>query len=183
MTTKEKPSEALVYNFPHSIKDVFKEITAEHYISERAEWVTTDEATATITTAPSGAVKLVLDRAVRRNFPKPFKGLFPDKQHMDHTEVWEPDGDGWKGHYDVDVKGAPVKVAAEYTLKKKGAGCELRIWHEVTAKIPLLGGRIEKYILGQSRSQFGDQLKYLDLKLAGTPGLLPRDQAKYPLPG
>ena len=139
MTTKEKPSDALVYEFPHDIQTVVNEITSADYISERAEWVTTDEATATITKAPSGAIRLVLDRAVRRNYPKPFKGLFPDKQHMDHTEVWEPDGSDWKGRYDVDVKGAPVKVAAAYTLKKKGAGCELRIWHEVTAKIPLLG--------------------------------------------
>jgi transposase len=40
-------------------------------------------------------------------------------------EVWQPDGDGgWKGRYDVDVKGAPVKVVGEYTLKKKGTGCD-----------------------------------------------------------
>lgn len=183
MTIKEKPADALVYDFPYDIDAVYKEIMSDDYLVKRADWVQTDEVTADITQQPNGGVKAVLDRYVRRDYPKAFKGLFPEKQHMIHTEQWEPDGaGGYKGTYLCDVQKAPVKVEAEFTLKKKGSGCEMRTLHSVTVKLPLIGGKVEKYVLGQTKTQFGDQLKYLDLRLAGTPDLLPRDVNKYPIP-
>ena len=182
MTTKESPSDALVYDYKQDIDAVYKEITSEAYINDRATWNVNDKTSATIKPNASGGVDIVLDRYIHREYPRAIRKLLPATTNMDHQETWEPDGDGWKGSYDVDVKKSPVTVGAEFTLKKKGTGCELRIWHWATAKIPLLGGRVEKYILGQTSGQFGDQLHYLDLRLSGVPDLLPRDVNKYPLP-
>ena len=182
MTTKETPKEALVYDFPHDIDSVYKEFTSEAYVNDRAKWNIVDEVTADIKPGPDGGAIMDLDRYIVRNYPKMMKHLLPAKTHMAHHEVWEPDGDGWKGHYDVDVLASPVTVSADYTLKKQGAGCEMRITHSATAKVPLLGRAVEKYILKQTKGQFTDQLSYLDMRLAGVPDLLPRDQSKYPLP-
>ena len=180
MPTAEKPKDALVYQFPHDIDTLFNEITSEPYIHDRCKWIG-DRAEVKISDTANGR-SVFLDRYVTKNYPKAFKKLFPAEQHMEHNESWERDGNDWKGSYRVDVDGAPVVVESEFTLKKAGTGCDLAIWHTITAKIPVLGGRIEKYILGETRAQFGDQLHYLDLRLAGTPNLLPRDKSKYPVP-
>lgn len=183
MATKDKPSEAIVYNFPHPIDAVYNELTSKEYYEERADWVKTDEVTVKEEKHPNpNGRKAVLDRYVYRDYPKAFKGLFPEKQYMINTENSEPDGDGFKGDYVCDVQGAPVLVEAQFTLKPKGNGCELSVLHQVTVKMPLIGGRVEKYVRGQTKTQYKDQLHYLDLKLAGTPNLLPRDTNKYPIP-
>jgi hypothetical protein len=182
MTTKETDKDALVYNFPHETDTVLKEITSEEYVNDRAKWNIIDEVTADIKLDANGGVVMDLDRYIVRDYPKALKHLLPAKTHMIHIEKWERDGTGWKGTYDVNVLGSPVTVGAEFTLKKQGVGCQLRIIHSATAKIPLLGRRVEKYILGQTRSQFRDQLSYLDMRLGGVSDLLPRDTSKYPLP-
>jgi hypothetical protein len=181
MTTTEKSKDALVYQFPHDLDTVFNEITSEDYINARCKWIG-DRADIVKEESAGGGLTIKLDRYVAKNYPKAFKKLFPAEQHMTHLEKWQPDGSNWKGTYHVDVDGAPVVVTSEFTLKKTGIGCDLSIVHAITAKIPILGKRIEKYILGETRAQFGDQLHFLDMKLAGTPNLLPRDKSKYPVP-
>ena len=183
MTIKEKSSEALTYNFSHSVDRVFDESMTKDYLESRASWVVTDEVTAEVSDEPNGGRKAVADRYVIRNYPKVFGNLFPQRQLMIHTETWQPDGDGgYTGSYTCDVQDAPVLVEGEMTLKPVGDGCELRTLHTITAKMPIIGKRVEKYILGQTRAQYWDQLNYLDMRLAGTPGLLPRNTSKYPLP-
>ena len=103
MTTKETPKEALVYNFPHAIDTVFKEITSEEYVNDRAKWNIVDEVTADIKPDANGGVVMDLDRYIVRDYPKALKHLLPAKTHMTHVETWERDGTGWKGTYDVDV--------------------------------------------------------------------------------
>ena len=182
MATKDKPNEAIVYNFPHSIDDVYKEFTSQAYLEERAQWVQTDEVTVTEEERTDKSYKVVLDRYVYRDYPKAFKGLFPEKQYMINKEYTERDGSGYTGNYVCDVQKAPVLVEAEYTITPKGDGCELRALHQVTVKIPLIGKKVEKYVIGETKTQYEDQLHYLDLKLAGKPNLLPRDTGTYPVP-
>jgi hypothetical protein len=180
MATAEAKKNALIYQFPQDIDKVYNEITSEAYITDRSGWIG-DRAEIQIDKRAKGC-SIKLDRYVAKNYPKAFKKLFPAEQHMSHSEVWEADGTNWKGSYNVDVDGAPVVVSSEFTLKRSGIGCDLAIWHTITARIPLIGGRVEKYILGETRAQFGDQLHYLDMRLAGTPNLIPRDKSKYPVP-
>ncbi len=80
---------------------------SKDYLVDRANWVQTDEVSGDVSEQPGGGVKAVLDRYVRRDYPKAFKGLFPEKQHMIHTEQWQRDGDGYKGTYLCDVQKAP----------------------------------------------------------------------------
>ena len=180
MATAEKPAQALVYQFPHDIEKVFNEITSAEYINARSGWIG-DRAEIDIKDTANGRT-VTLDRYVAKDYPKAFRKLFPPEQHMAHSETWERDGVNFKGDYTVNVSGAPVVVSCEFTLKKTGIGCDLAIWHTVAAKIPLLGGRIEKYIIKETRAQFGDQLHFLDMRLKGTPNLIPRDKDKYPVP-
>ena len=184
MATTDKANEAIVYEFSHPIDQVYQALTSREFLEERANWVQTDDVEIKeIQSTAGGGSKAVVDRYVHRNYPRAFKGLFPDRQHMDNVENFVPDGaGGYKLDYVCDVTGAPVLVEAEGTLKSTGGGCELRALHTITVKIPMIGKRVEKYVMGQTKSQYRDQLFYLDLKLDGTSNLLPRDTNKYPVP-
>ena len=183
MTIKEKPSDALFYKFPHNVDTVYDEGVSKFHLEHRGQWVISDEVEVKESDESNEGRKLVADRYVVRDYPKLFGNLFPRRQLMIHTETWVPDGaGGYKGSYTCDVQDAPVLVEGEMTLKPVGDGCELRTLTTVTAKMPIIGKRVEKYIIGQTRSQYWDQLHYLDMRIAGTPDLLPRDTSKYPLP-
>lgn len=50
----------------------------------------------------------------------------------------------------VDIQGAPIKVAGNIRLTPSGTGTEYTVDFQVTCKIPLIGGQIEKHATGQT---------------------------------
>lgn len=183
MTTKAPPKDAVTHRYKQDIETVFKQMTDKDYLENRAYWV--KEVDPEVSVEWNGDLPtLTIQRWVIRDYPKFLKKLFPPKQGMKHIEKWQKDGSNWKGSYNIDVQGNPVEVTADFTLKSTpDGGCEFSILHAVTAKIPLLGSKIEAYILKETQTGCGDELNYLELRMNGAPNLIPRDAAKYPIPG
>lgn len=48
------------------------------------------------------------------------------------------------GRLDVEIKGTPVKVACEMTLKDEGKGSANHLKWTITSSVPLVGGKLEK---------------------------------------
>jgi hypothetical protein len=182
MTTKAKPSDAVAHKYPQDVDTVFKLMTTEQYLMDRAYWVKEVDPEAKVEW--NGELpKITLQRWVLRDYPKFLKKLFPAKQGMGDVENWQKDGSNWKGSYVIDVQGNPVEVTGDFTLRATpGGGSEFSIRHGVTAKIPLLGGKIEKYILKETQMGCGDELVFCEKRLAGDADLIPRDVGKYPIP-
>jgi hypothetical protein len=182
MATVAPAKDAVVHKYPHHVDTVFKLMTSEEYLIDRAYWVKEVDPEATVEWN-GDLPKITLQRWVLRDYPKFLKKLFPAKQGMGEVENWQKEGNNWKGSYVIDVQGNPVEVTADFTLKATAAGgCEFSIRHGVTAKIPLLGKKIEAYILKETQQGCGDELVFCEKRLAGVPDLIPRDAAKYPIP-
>lgn len=179
MTTKAPPSDAVKHEYTQDVDTIFKEMGSADYLENRAYWVREVDPEVKVEGDPP---TITLQRWVIRDYPKFLKKLFPAKQGMGQVEKWQKDGDNWKGSYVIDVQGNPVEVTGEFTLKKTAKGCEFSIIHGVTAKIPLLGRKIEAYILKETQMGCGDELDYLEMRMAGVPNLIPRDADKYPIP-
>ena len=64
------------------------------------------------------------------------------------VDDWQPPAaDGSRdGTAVVEIKGAPVRLAAAMTLHADGAGTRQTIDGDLKASVPLLGGRIEKAV-------------------------------------
>ena len=60
------------------------------------------------------------------------------------TEEWTRDEAGARSRTSVTVDGAPVSVEATSTLTGTGTGCSRAVSGNVSVRVPLLGGRIEK---------------------------------------
>jgi Protein of unknown function (DUF2505) len=57
--------------------------------------------------------------------------------------------------------GQPVKMNAEFELVPSGKGCIYRIAHKCKASIPLIGGTIEKFALGQVEEGCANEFAYM----------------------
>lgn len=64
--------------------------------------------------------------------------------HISFTEEWTRDEAGARSRTRVTVDGAPVSVEATSTLAPADAGSVRVVTGNVSVRIPLLGGRIEK---------------------------------------
>lgn len=64
--------------------------------------------------------------------------------HISFTEEWTRDEAGARSRTRVTVDGAPVSVEATSTLTPSDAGCTREVRGNLSVRVPLLGGRIEK---------------------------------------
>lgn len=154
------------YEFDHDVQTVYETLTEPQFLVDRclalgelsAECeVEEDEETTVVT----------LVREVSRDLPRVLAKLFDAVQVTDMVETWRPDGEGWRGTWELDVRGQPVTVTARFQLEPTSTGSRYTVSHSVKAKIPLVGKQVEKYILGQTASGARDELAYLRDYLGG----------------
>ena len=78
--------------------------------------------------------------------PDAFRSLVGAQITITQTETWGPAGpDGARtGTLVVEVAGAPIRMNATLSLSPSGVGTVERVDGELKARIPLLGGKIER---------------------------------------
>ena len=109
---------------------------------------------------------VTMTREVRRELPSFLAKLFNPIQTIVIEEHWSDDEDGGKqATYRLDITGQPVEVTADISLKPSGKGCVYEIRHRCKARIPFIGGQIEKFVLGQTEAGCKDELDYLNALL------------------
>jgi len=151
---------AVQKEYEHEVQVVYEALTDPQFLVDRnlalgelsAECeVETDAQSATITA----------EREVRRELPGVLARFFDPVNVMDMSEHWQADGDGWRGEWTMTVRGQPVTILGRFELTPSQNGCRYRVSHQARAKIPLVGGQVEKFILGQTAQGATDELEYL----------------------
>ena len=84
--------------------------------------------------------------SMKSNVPLPefAKKFVPDTASITQVDAW--DLKTMTGRLEAEIKGAPVKVAADMTLKADGKGSANHLKWNISCGIPLIGGKIEKIV-------------------------------------
>ncbi len=100
----------------------------------------------------SGAVAVALRLGlVRDRLPKIVTQLHNGDLEMLRNETWRwVDGGHVRGDIGVTVSGAPVSAIGQALLSPAGAGSRLSYNATIKVKIPLVGGKIESFMCGQT---------------------------------
>jgi len=106
-----------------------------------------------------------MTREVERDLPAFLAKIFNPCQTVEMVEEWKRAGDRYLGDLDFDVIGQPVTIKARFELKPKGEGCEYSITYTPKAKIPVIGKKVEKFILSQTEDGVLAELEYAEQKL------------------
>lgn len=107
-------------------------------------------------------VLYITRRIARENVPRALAKVFQPVQTIEFIEKWRREGDKMAGHYESDIIGMPVKVAADIELRPTPDGCEYAINHKPRANIPLVGRLVEKFIAGQAEDGVAAEIDYLN---------------------
>lgn len=151
---------SVYHDFNHDTDSVYELLTDPQFLVDRC--IALGELSADCDFEEDGDEVIIrLTREVQRDLPRVLAKLFDPVQVMDMTERWQPDGEGWSGDWSMEVRGQPVTITAKFKLAPTAGGCRYSVSHRVKANIPLVGGRVEKYILGQTGDGARAELDYL----------------------
>jgi hypothetical protein len=126
--------------------DVFAMLTDQAFQDRKLGQTGALSWTVEVRTEAGGAV-LTSTRALPTDqVPDAFRSLIGSQITLSQTETWGPaDADGARtGTLVVEVAGAPVRLNATLSLSASGSGTVELVDGELKARVPLVGGRIER---------------------------------------
>lgn len=86
-----------------------------------------------------------IERKVPMDAPALIKRLIPAETVVVNEESWNAAAK--TGRVKVMPKGVPVEVSCTAALKDEGKGCVITYNWDVSAKVPLVGGALEKFVV------------------------------------
>lgn len=101
-----------------------------------------------------------LVREVENDLPAFVAKILKPVQTINVTERWRPKGSGWEGEMTVKVVGQPITISAMFSLEPNNDGCIYITAARAKADIPLIGRKIEKFLVKQFESDAARELGY-----------------------
>lgn len=107
--------------------------------------------------AEGDALAVEIDQRMTGPLPGPLAKITGGTVHLKETYTWSPAGDrgGRSAEWRVDFRGVPGSIQGTVEVVPDGPGSLLVYSATVTARIPVIGGRIE----GMTVEQTVDKLK------------------------
>jgi hypothetical protein len=82
--------------------------------------------------------------------PSFVRALVPGKIAIERNETWRPHGEGAAGMVDATVSGTPGVIEVSLDLAPSGPNnCVLTVTLRVTVPLPIVGQRVEKFVVEQ----------------------------------
>ena len=153
------------YTLAYDIDSTFEMLCDPDFLVERS--IALGELSADAEVEEDGSKIIIsMRREVTRDLPKFLAKLFNPQQVLHLTETWQQIGDNYVGKSEFTVEGQPVKVATDMTLKPTSGGCEFDISYKAKAEIPLVGGKVEKFIISNCEEGTKKEIDFLIEKLS-----------------
>jgi hypothetical protein len=123
------------------------------FLKRRCEAAGEKNIEVTIEELPDG-MRVVVARDKEVELPAFAKRMFnPQNRIVDDTR-WHRQGEQWVAEYQVAIGGIPGEVRGTSTLAPSAKGCHYESAFEVTARIPLVGGKLEGFVADKLEETF-----------------------------
>lgn len=149
------------FTFSQDVETLFETLIDPDFIVARGKALGETKITAETYENDDNEIIVESSRTVRRELPSFLAKLFTPEQTLHFKEVWEEVGDSWQGSYTVTVEGQPVEITAKFSLSPTDSGSEYSISFTAKAKIPLVGKKVEKFILSQTEDGLKAEIDFL----------------------
>ncbi|HQQ73627.1 MAG TPA: DUF2505 domain-containing protein [Pseudomonadales bacterium] len=156
---------SIVHHFTHDADSVFDIMTNADLLMERCKDL--GEKNIKCSVEEQGRKTVVnLSRTVKRDLPKVLAAMFSAENTINMKEQWETIGSTYMGNYTAEVVGQPVTLSAKFKLKPTDdGGCDFSIDYQCKASIPLVGKKIEEFIISQTAGGLEQEISWTKKKL------------------
>lgn len=153
------------FEFNADVETVFNLITDPDFLVERSLAIGELEASCDVEDFDD-KTEIQMQRIVNRDLPAFLAKLFNPKQTLNFKETWLKDGTNWNGNISVEVEDQPVTLNGKFSLSATASGSVYEVAYTAKANIPLVGGKVEKYIASQTTEGIQQELDFANSKLA-----------------
>lgn len=155
------------HRYDRSVDDVFRLVTDLDFLKRRAE--AAGEKNVVVRVDRDGSRMVIrIERDLERKMPGFMKKVFSPTNHLVDVQVWDTASAVKTSDWTVELAGQKrVAIRGRLSLAPGSAGgCDYTEAFGVTVSIPLIGGRVEKYVLGETESSIRQQLVFTGKELA-----------------
>lgn len=157
----------ITHPYPRDTETVFKVLSDRQYLLKKFAYTGSRNITILECEQKNGFFVIKSQQEVPSNPPGFAKKFVKPWNLVIGTDTWQNyEGETKTGTFNVDVKGIPIRFTGKLELKPTKTGCNYAISFDVTVKIPLIGGKLEKLAEEDTRSNqaldFEFTRKYLE---------------------
>lgn len=91
-------------------------------------------------------LRVVVARDKELALPSFAKRMFQPRNRITDDVRWKRVGERWVGEYTLEIAGVPGEIKGRSTLAPSAGGCVHESSFEVTARVPLIGGKLESFV-------------------------------------
>jgi hypothetical protein len=154
------------HHYDHSVERVFSILTSADFLKRRSE--AAGEKNVVVTTDGDGPrLHIKVAREIERNLPSFAKKIFNPRSHITDVQTWDTSGESKISTWTVQIEGQKrVEISGRLTLAPgPSGGCDYTEQVKVTVHLPLIGGPIEKYVIGETASSIRHQIDFIGKEL------------------
>jgi hypothetical protein len=101
-------------------------------------------------------LRVVVARDKQLDLPAFAKRMFQPKNRITDDVRWKRVGERWVGEYTLEIAGVPGEIKGRSTLAPTAGGCVHESSFEVTARVPLIAGKLESFVADRVEETFRD---------------------------
>jgi hypothetical protein len=113
--------------------------------------------------------RIRIKRKVLVNVPNFARKVLSPRTSIEQTDTWDLDTDSTgtrSGRWEVNVKGAPIRMQGSITLTPSDTGTVHHITGNMNVALPVIGGRLKKLLLQDTfdsiQGEYDQSLAYLE---------------------
>jgi hypothetical protein len=101
-------------------------------------------------------LRVMVARDKQVELPSFAKRVLQPKNRIVDDVKWRRQGESWVSEYTVEIGGIPGEVRGRSTLTPSAVGTRHESSFEVTARVPLLAGKLESFVADRVEETFRD---------------------------
>jgi hypothetical protein len=158
----------LRHHFDADVERMFALVTDPDFLRRRAEALGEKDVQIEVDRG-DGQLKIQISREVEQSLPSFMKKLFSGRQRLVDRQAWGRDGAAHFSDWTVQLgEGKRIQLRGRLTLAPGAAGgCDYVEAFSATASIPLVGGRVEKFVVGETEASIRKQIEFTRGELGG----------------
>ena len=140
----------LTNHYPADVATVFAMIGDEGFLRERYEALGATDVEVTCV-EEDGRYRITIDRSVPVTVPSFARKVLSPRTKIHQVDEWSlADLAEMTGRWTVKTHGLPIEMRGTVRLSPSGSGSVHEITGDMHVGIPLIGGRLKKYLLGDT---------------------------------
>jgi hypothetical protein len=142
----------ITYDYASNPEEVFALLRDPEFLRRRCEASGESNVDIRIDETADG-VRVVTARDKAVDLPGFAKRMFSPSNRIIEDTTWRRQGDRFVAEYAIEIAGIPGEVRGKSTLMPSAEGCRYESRFEVTARIPMVGGKLEGFVAERIEEQ------------------------------